>query len=157
MALSLQETEFVYNWQLSTLNAARDCDLALVRCVRLIIRIVMPNSAPPLDLRLHAMQTKISAADKEALVAWIRLLDDVAREGNRELCLRLQRVCTEVFHSQGTDRGTAPQARMAARAPTSRRLPRVRHQPRSLRQLEAQSAAGRSRPATSSGMRRGPP
>ncbi len=56
---------------------------------------------PALDLTEHAKQTDISAADKEALVAWIRLLDDVAREGNRELCLRLQRVCTEVFHSQG--------------------------------------------------------
>jgi len=32
---------------------------------------------------------------------WIRLLDEVSREGNRELCLRLQQVCEEVFHSQG--------------------------------------------------------
>jgi hypothetical protein len=101
MALSPQETEFVYNWQVSILNSARDCDLALVRCVRMIIRIVMPNSGPPLDLTEHAKQSEISAADKEALVAWIRLLDDVAREGNRELCPRLQRVCPEVFHSQG--------------------------------------------------------
>jgi hypothetical protein len=101
MALSPQETEFVYNWQVSILNAARDCDLTLVRCVRMIIRIVMPNSSPPLDLTEHAKQTKISPADKEAVVAWIRLLDEVSREGNRELCLRLQRVCMEVFHSQG--------------------------------------------------------
>jgi hypothetical protein len=101
MTLSPQETEFVHNWQLSVLNAARDRDLVLVRCVRLILRIARPNSAPPLDLTEHAKQTDISAVDKEALEAWLRLLDNVAREGNRELCRRLQRVCTEVFHSQG--------------------------------------------------------
>jgi hypothetical protein len=101
MALSLQETEFVYNWQLSVLNAARDRDLVLVRCVRLILRIVRPNSAPTIDLTEHAKQTDISAADKEALKAWLILLDDMVREGDRELCRRLQRVCAEVFHSQG--------------------------------------------------------
>jgi hypothetical protein len=101
MALSPQETEFVYNWQVSILNAARDCDLTLVLCVRMIIRIVMPNSGPPLDLTEHAKQTEISTADKEDVVAWIRLLDELAREGNRELYLRLQRVCAGVFHSQG--------------------------------------------------------
>jgi hypothetical protein len=91
----------VYNWQVSILNAARDCDLTLVRCMRMIIRIVMPNTSPPLDMAEHAKQLEISSEDKEALVAWIRLLDEVSREGNRELCLRLQRVCEEVFHSQG--------------------------------------------------------
>jgi hypothetical protein len=99
MSLSPQESEFVYNWQVSILNAARDCDLTLVRCVRMIIRIVMPNTSPPLDLAEHAKQLEISSEDKGALVAWIRLLDEVSREGNRELCLRLQRVCEEVFHS----------------------------------------------------------
>jgi len=101
MALSPQESEFVHNWQLSILNVARDCDLTLVRCVRMIIRIVMPNTSPTLDLAEHAKQLEISPEDKEALVTWIRLLDEVSREGNRELCLRLQRVCEEVFHSQG--------------------------------------------------------
>ncbi len=47
MALSPQEAEFVYNWQVSILNAARDCDLTLVRCMRMIIRIVMPNTSRP--------------------------------------------------------------------------------------------------------------
>jgi hypothetical protein len=84
MPLSPQESEFVYNWQLSILNAARDCDLTLVRCVRMIIRIVMPNTSPPLDLAEHAKQLEISSEDKEALVAWIRLLDEVSREGDRE-------------------------------------------------------------------------
>jgi hypothetical protein len=101
MALSPQESEFVYNWQLSILNATRDCDLTLVRYVRMIIRIVMPNTSPTLDLAEHAKQLEISPEDKEALVVWIRLLDEVSREGDRELCLRLQRVCEEVFHSQG--------------------------------------------------------
>jgi hypothetical protein len=101
MALSPQEAKFVHNWQVSILNAARDCDLTLVRCVRMIIRIVMPNTSPPLDLAEHAKQLEISPEDKEALVTWIRLLDEVSREGNRELCLRLQQVCEEVFHSQG--------------------------------------------------------
>jgi hypothetical protein len=101
MALSPREVEFVYNWQVSILNAARDCDLTLVRCMRMIIRIVMPNTGPPLDLAEHVKQLEISSEDKEALVMWIRLLDEVSREGNRELCLRLQRVCEEVFHSQG--------------------------------------------------------
>jgi hypothetical protein len=101
MALSPQEAKFVYNWQVSILNAARDCDLTLVRCVRMIIRIVMPNTSPPLDLAEHAKQLEISPEDKEALVTWIRLLDEVSQEGNRELCLRLQQVCEEVFQSQG--------------------------------------------------------
>jgi hypothetical protein len=92
MALSPQEAEFVYNWQVSILNAARDCDLTLVCCVRMIIRIVMPNTSPPFDLAEHVKQLEISSEDKEALVMWIRLLDEVSREGNRELCLRLQRV-----------------------------------------------------------------
>jgi hypothetical protein len=101
MALAPQEAKFVLNWQVSILNAVRDCDLTLVRCVRMIIRIVMPNTSPTLDLAEHAKQLEISPEDKEALVTWIRLLDEVSREGNRELCLRLQRVCKEVFHSQG--------------------------------------------------------
>jgi hypothetical protein len=46
-------------------------------------------------------QLEISPEDKEVLVTWIRLLDEVSREGNRELRLRLQRVCEEVFQSQG--------------------------------------------------------
>jgi hypothetical protein len=101
MALAPQEAKFVLNWQVSILNAVRDCDLTLVRCVRMIIRVVMPNTSPTLDLAEHAKQLEISPEDKEALVTWIRLLDEVSREGNRELCLRLQRVCEEVFHSQG--------------------------------------------------------
>jgi hypothetical protein len=101
MALAPEEAKFVLNWQVSILNAVRDCDLTLVRCVRMIIRIVMPNTGPTLDLAEHAKQLEISPEDKEALVTWIRLLDEVSREGNRELCLRLQRVCEEVFHSQG--------------------------------------------------------
>jgi len=101
MALSTQETKFVNDWKVSISNATRDCDLTLVRCVRMIHRIVMPNSSSRLDLTEHARQTEFSTEDKEAVVAWIKLLDEVAREGNRELCLRLQRVCAEVFHSQG--------------------------------------------------------
>jgi hypothetical protein len=101
MALAPEEAKFVLNWQVSILNAVRDCDLTLVRCVRMIIRIVMPNTSPTLDLAEHAKQLEISLEDKEALVMWIRLLDEVSREGNRELCLRLQQVCEEVFHSQG--------------------------------------------------------
>jgi hypothetical protein len=101
MALAPQEARFIHNWQVSVLNVARDCDLTLVRCVRMIIRIVMPNTSPPLDLAEHAKQLEISPEDKEALATWIRLLDEVSRESNRELCLRLQQVCEEVFHSQG--------------------------------------------------------
>ncbi len=101
MALAPQEAKFVLNWQVSILNAVRNCDLTLVRCVRMIVRIVMPNISPTLDLAEHAKQLEISPEDKEALVTWIRLLDEVSREGNRELCLRLQQVCEEVLHSQG--------------------------------------------------------
>ncbi len=91
----------MHNWKVSIFNATRDCDLTLVGCVRMIHRIMMPNSSPRLDLSERAKQTEFSTADKEAVVAWIKLLDEVAREGNRELCLSLQRVCAEVFHSQG--------------------------------------------------------
>jgi hypothetical protein len=101
MALSTQEMKFVNNWKVSIFNATRDCDLTLVRCVRRIIRIVMPNTSPPLDLAEHAKQPKISPEDKKALVMWSRLLDEVSREGIRELCLQLKRVCEEVFHSEG--------------------------------------------------------
>jgi hypothetical protein len=101
MALSTQEVEFVNNWKVSVSNATRDGDLTLVRCVRRIIRIVMPNTSPPLDLAEHAKQSEISPEDKKALVMWSGLLDEVSREGNRELCLQLQRVCEEVFHSLG--------------------------------------------------------
>jgi hypothetical protein len=101
MALASQEAKFIHNWRVSVLNAAKDCELTLVRCVRMIIRIVMPNTSPPLDLAEHAKQLGISPEDKEALATWFRLLDEVSREGNRELCLRLQQVCEEVFHSQG--------------------------------------------------------
>jgi hypothetical protein len=67
----------------------------------MIVRIVMPNTSPTLNLAEHAKQLEISPEDKEALVTWTRLLDEVSREGNRELCLRLQQVCEEVLHSQG--------------------------------------------------------
>jgi hypothetical protein len=66
MALASQEAKFIHNWQVSILNAARDCDLTLVRCVRMIIRIVMPNTSPPFDLAEHAQQLEISLEDKEA-------------------------------------------------------------------------------------------
>ncbi len=169
MALYPQESEFVYNWQLSILNAARDCDLILVRCVRMIIRIVMPNTSPPLDLAEHAKQLAISPEDKEALVAWIRLLDEVSREGNRELCLRLQRVCEEVFHSQGypdamlhgvwdgppglSSRGSAvaikdvPQQRAAAQESTS--------QSPALETSPAENSGRSKGPSTLSGARQG--
>jgi hypothetical protein len=101
MVLAPQEAKFIHNWQASILNAAKDCDLTLVRCVRMIIRIVRPNTSPPLDLAEHAKQLEISPEDKEALATWTGVLDEVSREGDRELCLRLQQVCEEVFHSQG--------------------------------------------------------
>jgi hypothetical protein len=121
MALSTQETKFVNNWKVSILNAARDCDLVLARCVRMIHRIVMPNSSSRLDLMEHARQTEFSTEDKEAVVAWIKLLDEVAREGNRELCLQLQRVCEEVFHSQGQPNAMLHGVWDGASGPSSRR------------------------------------
>jgi hypothetical protein len=161
MALSPREAEFVYNWQVSILNAARDCDLTLVRCVRMIIRIVMPNTGPPLDLAEHVKQLEISSEDKEALVMWTRLLDEVSREGNRELCLQLQRVCEEVFHSQGHpkamlhgvwDRPSSSGSRESAAA---RKELRASHRSWELRQLRALTAAEAPLPSTSSGTRQG--
>jgi hypothetical protein len=161
MALSPQESEFVYNWQLSILNAARDRNLTLVRCVRMIIRIVMPNTSLPLDLAEHAKQLEISPEDKEALVAWIRLLDEVSREGDRELCLRLQRVCEEVFHSQGYpnamlhgvwDGSSGPSSR--GKVTASKDMPQQRT---AAQEATGQSPAREAPPAESSGCSRGPP
>ncbi len=67
----------------------------------MINRIVMPNSAPPIDLAEHAKQTNFSAVDKEALVVWVKLLDDVINKNDREMCFRFKQVCMKVFQSQG--------------------------------------------------------
>jgi hypothetical protein len=97
MALSPQEAEFLYNWQVSILNAARDCDLTLVRCVRMIIRILMPNTSPPLDLAEHVKQLEISPEDKEALVTWIRLLDECCPQGRTAAASSRARSCGPVI------------------------------------------------------------
>jgi hypothetical protein len=135
--------------------------LTLVRCVRMIIRIVMPNTSPPLDLAEHAKQLEISSEDKEALVAWIRLLDEVSREGDRELCLRLQRVCEEVFHSQGYpnamlhgvwDGSSGPSSRGSVTA--SKDAPQQRT---AAQEATGQSSALEASPAENSGRSGGPP
>ena len=164
MALAPQEAKFVLNWQVLILNAVRDCDLALVRCVRMIIRVVMPNTSPTLDLAEHAKQLGISLEDKEALVAWIRLLDEVSREGNRELCLRLQQVCEEVFHSQGHSNvmvhgvwdgssSSSNRGSTGAYTDASQQGAAMQEAPCRRRALTAVEALC---PSTSSGMRQGP-
>jgi len=101
MALPPREKQYIVNWQLSIISAARNHDLEFVRCLRLISRIMMPNSASPIYLAEHAKQADYSDMDNEALVVWIKVLEDMAGTGDRELCNRFKEACTEVFASQG--------------------------------------------------------
>jgi hypothetical protein len=101
MALPPREKQYIVNWQLSIIGAVRNHDLEFVWCLRLISWIMMPNSAPPIDMAEHAKQADYSDMDKEALVVWIKVLEDMAGTGDRELCNRFKEACTEVFASQG--------------------------------------------------------
>jgi hypothetical protein len=101
MAMPPRERQYITNLQLSIIAAVRVHDLEFVRCLRLISRVMMPNSAPPIDLADHAKQEDYSDVDKQALVIWIKVLEDMADIGDSELRRQFREVCTEVFASQG--------------------------------------------------------
>jgi hypothetical protein len=101
MAMPPRERQYITNWQLSIITAARIHDLEFIRCLRLISQVMMPNSAPPIDLADHAKQDDYSGEDKQALVVWIKLLEDMADIGDSVLCHQFREACNEVFASQG--------------------------------------------------------
>jgi hypothetical protein len=101
MAIPPRERQYITNWQLSIISAAAVHDLEFVRCLRLISRVMMPHSSPPIDLAAHARQEDYSDADMQALVVWIKVLEDMADTGDIELCRQFREVCTQVFASQG--------------------------------------------------------
>jgi hypothetical protein len=101
MAMPPRERQYITNWQLSIIAAARVHDLEFVRCLRLISQVMMPNSAPPVDLADHTKQDHYSDVDKQALVVWIKVLEDMADTGDSVLCREFREVCNKVFASQG--------------------------------------------------------
>jgi hypothetical protein len=101
MAMPPRERQYITNWQLSIIAAARVHDLEFIRCLRLISQVMMPNSAPPINLADHAKQEDYSDMDKLALVVWIKVLEDMADTGDIVLCRQFREVCNEVFASQG--------------------------------------------------------
>jgi hypothetical protein len=101
MAMPPRERQYITNWQLSIIAAARVNDLEFIRCLRLISQVMMPNLAPPIDLADHAKQVDYSDMDKQALVVWIKVLEDMADTGDSVLCRQFREACNEVFASQG--------------------------------------------------------
>jgi hypothetical protein len=101
MAMPLRERQYITNWQMSIIAAARVHDMEFIRCLRLISQAMMPNKAPPIDLVNHAKQDDYSNEDKQALVVWIKVLEDMADTGDSVLCRQFREACNEVFASQG--------------------------------------------------------
>jgi hypothetical protein len=101
MAMPPHERQYITNWQMSIIAAARVHDMEFIRCLRLISQAMMPNKAPPIDLADHAKQDDYSNEDKQTLLIWIKLLEDMADTGDGVLCRQFREACNEVFASQG--------------------------------------------------------
>ncbi len=101
MAMPPRERQYITNWQLSTINAARVHDMEFIRCLRLISQAMLPGRAPPINLADHAKQDDYSDEDKQTLVVWIKVLEYMADTGDSLLCRQFREACNEVFASQG--------------------------------------------------------
>jgi hypothetical protein len=101
MAMPPRERQYITNWQMSIITAARVHDMEFIRCLRLISQVMMPNKAPPINLADHAKQDDYSDEDKQTLVVWIKVLEDMANTGDSLLCRQFREACNEVFTSQG--------------------------------------------------------
>jgi hypothetical protein len=96
MAMPPRERQYITNWQLSIIAAARVHDMEFIRCLRLVSQAMLPGKAPPINLEDHAKQNDYSEE-----VVWIKILEDMADTGDSLLCCQFKEACTEVFASQG--------------------------------------------------------
>jgi hypothetical protein len=101
MAMPPRERQYITNWQLSIIAAARVHDMEFIRCLRLISQAMLPGKAPPINLEDHARQDDYSEEDKQTLLVWIKILEDMADTGDSLLCQQFREACNEVFASQG--------------------------------------------------------
>ncbi len=99
--MPLRERQYITNWQLSIIAAARVHDMEFIWCLRLISQAMLPGRAPPINLEDHAKQHDYSEEDKQTLVVWIKVLEDMADTGDSLLCRQFRDACNEVFASQG--------------------------------------------------------
>ncbi len=96
-----RERQYITNWQLSIIAAARVHDLEFIRCLRLVSQAMLPGKAPPINLEEHAKQVDYSDEDKQTLLVWIKVLEDMAGTGDSLLCRQFREACNEIFASQG--------------------------------------------------------
>ncbi len=96
-----RERQYITKWQMSIIAAVRVHDMEFIRCLRLISQAILPNRAPPINLADHAKQDDYSNEDKQTLVVWIKVLEDMAYTGDSLLCRQFREACNEVFASQG--------------------------------------------------------
>jgi hypothetical protein len=75
--------------------------MEFIRCLRLVSQAMLPGKAPPINLGDHAKQNDYSEEDKQTLVVWIKILEDMADTGDSLLCRQFREACNEVFASQG--------------------------------------------------------
>ena len=101
MAMPPRERQYITNWQLSIIAAARVHDMEFIRCLRLVSQAMLPGKAPPINLEEHAKQDDYSEEDRQTLLNWIKILEDMADTGDSLLCRQFREACNEVFASQG--------------------------------------------------------
>jgi hypothetical protein len=101
MAMPPRERQYITNWQLSIIAAARVHDMEFIRCLRLVSQAMLPGKAPPINLEEHAKQDDYSDEDKQTLLVWIKVLEDMADTGDSLLCRQFREACNEIFTSQG--------------------------------------------------------
>jgi hypothetical protein len=100
MAMPPRERQYITNWQLSIIAAARVHDMEFIRCLRLVSQAMLPGKAPPINLEEHAKQDDYSEEDRQTLLVWIKILEDMADTGDSLLCRQFREACNEVFASQ---------------------------------------------------------
>ncbi len=99
--LSPPQVAYLQRWQKSLLNLAKDKDLELIRCLRIISQRVAPNLGPPLNLEEHKKQTEFSDADEYMSSAWFGAIKGIIRRGDAEMAHYFKTVSDEVFAAQG--------------------------------------------------------
>jgi hypothetical protein len=95
------EVEYLRSWQKLLVNLARDKDLELIRCLRIISQRIMPRMGPPFDLEEHKKQTEFSEADEYMSSGWLGAIEGMIRRGNAEMAHYFKTVSNEVFELQG--------------------------------------------------------
>jgi hypothetical protein len=101
MTMPPRERQYITNWQLSIIAAARVHDMEFIRCLRLVSQAMLPGKAQLINLEEHTKQDDYSEEDKQTLLVWIKILEDMADTGDSLLCRQFREACNEVFASQG--------------------------------------------------------